>query len=557
MNRLVMVPLVIFFLFFSLYPTIFELQRGDKIRDPNREFILEHNYYWPDYNLYLSKIRQGFEGRLTALEKYTSETHQGSLIQEFYVVLGWIGKIFNFDPNAAYLLGRVILAPLLLIMIYLLVTKFFPSLFWQIIGFLIVVVSASFPRIYQEADGTAQIGRFMEWWSNIDALQRITFIPHILFGQVVSFFILYQFIFKKLTTRKLVLLTILGNLVGFAFPPSLITLDAVIALIVLIKFLKTYVIRNTYYEILFFIGSLPSLIYFLVLTKQLPWYALVDFHRTHPMMIPFTEYIQGTGPVFFIGIIGMVIAVIRRRRQFYPMIYWFIATFLFAILFTHIKEQSPLRFTQTGLFIPLGILATLVFYEAWSYLKRAPRGLGEAGSREILIAMKTVILLSILFYIGENLFMMKVSMDWQTRWLTQLIGANVPAVPYPPQAMFPLREWMNGVRWLRDNTNHEDVVIAEVTAGNYIPAYSGNTVYFGQANTVDYERKQREVTNFFTGTMAPESAKYFLTGKGISYVFYSIQEKERSGGKDFGQLYPFLKPVYTNSVVTIYRVSFT
>jgi len=58
--------LILAFLFFSFYPTIFELQRSDKLADSRREFILEHNYYWPDYNLYLSKIRQGFEGRLTA-----------------------------------------------------------------------------------------------------------------------------------------------------------------------------------------------------------------------------------------------------------------------------------------------------------------------------------------------------------------------------------------------------------------------------------------------------------------------------------------------------------
>ncbi|MBI4990941.1 hypothetical protein HZB96_02490, partial [Candidatus Gottesmanbacteria bacterium] len=72
-KSIIFIALILFFLFFSFSPTLFELSQANKLADSNREFILEHNYYWPDFNLYLSKIRQGWEGRFTALEKYTSE----------------------------------------------------------------------------------------------------------------------------------------------------------------------------------------------------------------------------------------------------------------------------------------------------------------------------------------------------------------------------------------------------------------------------------------------------------------------------------------------------
>lgn len=123
----VFVVLILFFLLFSFSPTIFELFQSNNLTDKNREFILEHNYYWPDYNLYLSKIRQGFEGHLTAKELYTSESHRGSLIQEFYVVLGLLGRYLKLVPNYSYLLGRIIFAPLLLIVILKLVKYYFPS----------------------------------------------------------------------------------------------------------------------------------------------------------------------------------------------------------------------------------------------------------------------------------------------------------------------------------------------------------------------------------------------------------------------------------------------
>ncbi|MBM3283488.1 hypothetical protein FJY90_04495, partial [Candidatus Gottesmanbacteria bacterium] len=221
--------LILTFLLFSFYPTIFELSRAHQLTDPNREFILEHNYYWPDFNLYLSKIRQGFEGHLTAQEKYTSEKHQGSLIQEFYLILGHLGRLLSLDPNFSYQFGRLIFSPLLLLIILMFAKYYFPPLnvrggqgeLWQLLAFLIVIVSGSFPRLYTDSQGILHIGRFMEWWSNIDALQRLTFIPHILFGQVVSFYLLYHLTVNRqqITIKGLLIYILLGNAVGIVFPP--------------------------------------------------------------------------------------------------------------------------------------------------------------------------------------------------------------------------------------------------------------------------------------------------------------------------------------------------
>lgn len=575
--------LILFFLSFSFYPTVFELSKANRLTDSNREFILEHNFYWPDFNLYLSKIRQGTEGHWTAVEKYTSEIHEGSLIQEFYVILGELGRIFGMNPNSTYQLGRMILSPLLLLMILVLVRYFFPSFIWQVTAFIIILVSGSFPRFYIDGGGVAQVGRYMEWWSNIDALQRITFIPHILFGQVVSFFLLYQLTALRFTlnAKKLIILILLGNAVGLVFPPSLMTLIGVLALLVLVNIWRTYRtdpavrhfiqnissginisalqkfspsslrdIRKILVFIFFSAGSFISLLYILIITRQVPWSSLIIFHQTHPMLIPFSDYILGTGPVFFLAIFGCIISVVKRDRKFQPLIFWLIVTFAFALLFTHVKEQSPLRFTQTGLFIPLGILGTYFFY--WLYQIISGKMLAKTGE-EVAILAKLGVISLIIFYIGENMYMMKVSLEWQTNFITQRAVATIPLVPYPPQTMYPLKAWMDGIRWLRHTTNHNSVVLAEITAGNYIPAYAGNFVYFGQSNTVDYNRKGGEVDRFFKGEMTQDEAKELFRSGRIDYVFFSVQEKEVSGGHPPTDFYPFLQPIYQNSLVTIYR----
>lgn len=568
--------LIIFFLLFSFYPTIFELSASRRLRDPAREFILEHNYYWPDYNLYLSKIRQGLEGRLTALERYTGEAHRGSFVQIFYLFLGQTGRLFQLSPNYAYLLGRIILSPLLLVVIILLVNHYFKNIIWQMISLIVILSSGSFPRFYTDPTGALQIGRFMEWWSNIDAIQRITFIPHIMFGQVVSLYLLYKLTMKsnnatrrtgRQAMKQLILFIMLGNAVGLVFPPSLITLDGVILLTLLIQIVKSKIKNQRSYSsvklkalnfelgfdfytlrfALFIISTLPSLLYLFFITKILPWSALVIFHRTHPMMIPFWDYILGTGPIFFLGLAGAVWSVLKRDRQYQPIIFWVMVTFFFAVIFTHLKDQSPLRFTQTGLFIPLGLLTSYFFYQLFHLSDLS--NLSHLGKS----ALKTIVIFSICFYLLLNFFMMKVSLNWQISFISQRLGANVPAVPYPPQTMYPLTKWMEGIRWLEKNTQKNDVVLAQITAGNFIPAYSGNTVYFGQSNTVDYDNKQERLVRFFSGKMTSVEAKKFLDQGRIKYIFYSVQEKELLPDQSITDQYLFLNKIFNNDIVQIFR----
>lgn len=535
LKNIIFIFLILFFLLSSFYPAYFEISNAGKI-DPRREFILEHNFYWPDFNLYLSKIRQGWQGSLTAKERYTSEPHEGSLIQEFYVVLGRAGRVIGLDPNGSYQLGRVILSPLLALIILLFTRAYFKQFFWRILALLIIFSSGSFPHIYSDSTGI-HIARFMEWWSNIDAVQRMTFIPHILAGQVGSFLLLYILAIKKvhLTTGKFLFLILLGNAVGITFPPSLITLDGVLLIMAGIHFLKSRNHRIDHAKLLFIFFSLPSLLYIFFVTRTLPWSSLVEFHRTHPMMIPFDQYVLGTGPVFFLGILGSILAIFRRKTRLYPLILWIVTTLLFASFFSIVKEQSPLRFTQTGLFIPLGILTTYFFYQLFQ-----------------ISQIRLISLIGITTYLLLSFFMLTVSLSWQTTFISQRIGATIPLVPYPPQTMYPLKSWMDAIRWLRDHTGKDDVVAAAITAGNFIPAYSGNTVYFGQSNTVDYNRKAQEVDTFFSGKMFPHQAELFLKNGRIKYIFFSFQEKEFTGGKNLNTLYPFLKPAYSNTDVTIY-----
>lgn len=83
MTRKILILLSVLFVLFSFTPTLLEIYNA-KLLPPNREFTLEHNYMF-DYNFYLSRIREGQEGRWTVVEKYYNMPHSGSLFQIFYL----------------------------------------------------------------------------------------------------------------------------------------------------------------------------------------------------------------------------------------------------------------------------------------------------------------------------------------------------------------------------------------------------------------------------------------------------------------------------------------
>jgi hypothetical protein len=114
---------------------------------------------------------------------------------------------------------------------------------------------------------------------------------------------------------------------------------------------------------------------------------------------------------------------------------------------------------------------------------------------------------------------------------------------------------MEGIRFIRDNVPKNQVVLSYVTAGNFIPAYAGNFVYIGHANTPDEDTKEGEVGKFFSGGLTQEGARQFLNRERISSIYFGPQERDFAKGAHLETIYPFVTPVYTNTNVTVYKVN--
>src|SRR3990167_5832093 len=99
---------VFIFLFLAFLPNIYEASVSNNLLPPDRTMIWGEHSYTYDYNVYLSKIRQGQESHWSVVDKYDNHPQQkGIFLVMVYLLSGKIGSIFNFSPTLTYHLLRV------------------------------------------------------------------------------------------------------------------------------------------------------------------------------------------------------------------------------------------------------------------------------------------------------------------------------------------------------------------------------------------------------------------------------------------------------------------
>lgn len=570
----VIAVLIFFFVGFSLYPTYYELTKKNTIR-PERQFELVHNFY-TDFNFYLSRIRQGLEGNLTVHEKYTSEPHQGSLIQIFYLSLGWVGRWVRVPWHRTgdiYQMARIVLAFTLLFMIAEIAKSGFKRGRWQILAFLLAVTASTYPKLVQVEDGSWRFGGYMAWWSVMDSLQRITFLPHLLAGQAMMAFMMLILADRETMTRPVnwFFLGIFGLILGLVFPPGLLFVYAALPVIIISETFilwkngtKSQVLRRQLIKRLipmFIVGALsvPSLVYLQLMTSFYPWKELALQDVLRPLPFEYAEYFRGVGLVLPIGIIGLLLAIRKRESLMILSVAWTVTWLALLFIFKKIPQQSPLRFSEMIPHVPLGILSAYLFQQIaegkWYRQKFVQPFI---KMKKNAVGIKSVIQYSIfiipIIWLGSNLFHMYSSWLWQRDFVGHKIRAEIPLVPTGSYVMYPLREFLEAMIFIQDNSSRNDVVLAEWNTSNYIPVISGNTVYIGHDNTVNSEEKKLYVRSFFTGQMPAEGARRWLLESGIKFIYFGPLEFEDAAGKQITDFYPFLREIYKNTYVRVYAV---
>ncbi|MCJ7826145.1 hypothetical protein MUP56_00845 [Patescibacteria group bacterium] len=385
---------------------------------------------------------------------------------------------------------------------------------------------------------------------------------------------------------------IIAFLLGLVFPPGALFVMVVFGVMSCIEFLfaPRVFMRSAHERTVWFqtillpriaviTGCIPALLYYSLILTQSPWRRLVEFDVLHPTLFSLLEYGYAVGPVLVFGAIGGVLSLVKKEKNTLVFVSWIIAWAVLLLLFRIVPQQSPLRFTEMAPNVPLGILTAYLFYFMF---KRAEVGMtffahlssniispksvsGDetcvsvlkkaclpARTRYISMSIKFFSLVVPILLIVVGLGVMISSFFWQKDFVDQKVRAGWPVISMNNVMVYPVTGYTDAFSFIEKHTEPDAVILSDFAAGNYIPPYTGRTVYVGHDNTVNKEQKVDLVRRFYQGEMRPADALVWLSQNRITHVFFGPQEKESQ--KDIASLYPFLHEVYSNADVTVYAV---
>ena len=526
-EEVVVVFLILASLFLAASPILYELKMISCCLPADRFPLLEGDFP-PDTRVYLSRMLQGYQGQWLVKEKYTSEPHSPSLIHWLYLLAGKIGRLFGLPPYQAFPFWRIIAGGVFLFSGYFFLCQFFSKKSSRLAAFLLFIFACNLP--FLTSSGVPFLGKnfsfALPWYTFFDPAKRLVFLPHYLFS---SAFLIFAFAFLKKNQ--------FGLAGFFAFLGGTILPQALLIYLVSLFFWDIYLLKKEGFKKLFrqqgvlFFWLVLGLLFWKISLSYFPWniQTQADLSKRGEVPFRFWEYFLGLGT----GALGFLAAggiLLFRKKDFFLPAFWLLAVLLLLVALGIFPFSNQFRLTQIDIRLPL-------FTVLVAFLERREKIFFKLGVFLLLL---------------PSFLTWPVSLKGQQLFIKSKIAAGWPLLPQKPYVVYPRKEIMEAIFWLGKNTSPDSVVFSGETVGSMIPAYAGNFVWLGHGHqTVNFSLKMTEVKNFYQGKMG-ERARDFLKENRINFVFYGPEETEIGEEKLF--LKPFLKPVFSNSLVKIYQV---
>lgn len=454
-----------------------------------------------DTYTYLSFIEQSKQGRILLENLYTAEDQKPSLLRPSYLVIGKLAKVFNLDSITAYHASRVILTIIFFFVLYKFLSVFFVKPNDRLLAYFVVLFSNGFGTI--------------NWIPEALTFLSLGEAPHFILSQILALSGIYFVIkfFEKENYKYLAVSSLLFLLLSFEHPFNIIVIAALVFVGSLLK--KNTIVKSAFLAGVSSIGLLYQ--YFEISTNPI----LKLWQSQNSLLSPSpNNLLLGYGLLIILAIVG--IEKIAEKAEFK---YKFIVTWIFL---TAILIYMPFNFQRRLLetvHIPISILATTGII--WI--------LGKFEKYKADLIFLSVILLPI-FSIYSLVNDFKTISSSENRYYYYL-G----------------RDENEAIAWLKDQTNFDDVILANKDYGNIIPGIIARKVYVGHdIQTVDLPTKINRI-NAILLTKNESVVNNFFNDSKIKYIFLGKNDPITQYGFHPESL-KFLDKIYDKNGVTIYKV---
>lgn len=471
-----------------------------------------------DYPYYISFIRQGTDGRLTTIDQFTTEKQTPGFIHVFYLILGQLGRTIGLSPTIIYFTSRIILGFILLLVSYKFIALYFDNYWGRLITFGLYLTAASFPKEIH-FDGGFSVWTYLYWWTELDPLNRITFIPHFLFGHLSLILIIYLF----LKNNNIFILGLCGFITGFVHPPSLGMTYYIFVCLLIIKVIRV-IISNDIKEkkfcyeiirfILFFIMSVPSLIYIFYTAKYIfPW-TLMGIQESLFYFVPIIEYILAIGPIFPLAIIGAVVMIIAYKKEKddrYTILFLWIIIDVLMIPVSELIHYSSLN----------NILPTFSNIRFLSMMVHLPLSI-FSGILLIRLYKKNIQYFSVVLFIY---LIMTLPLFYNS---IKLQYANNPLINKYVYVERNIAESINFI----NNNERDKTVLANEYINQLFPLFGSSKIYFGQTIYTDNnQQKKAEIEKILSGSIDDCDFHQFIIDNKIEYILVSDKKEKDAFNK--------------------------
>jgi hypothetical protein len=209
-----------------------------------------------------------------------------------------------------------------------------------------------------------------------------------------------------------------------------------------------------------------------------------------PSPAPF-DYLLGFGLVLLLAVIGAILTRPDQGRKGRMLLSWVIVTGL--LLYAPVNVQRRLA---QGMFFPMAALASL--------------GLEGIGKRwRILFA--PVVCMTFLLSVPSNITVVLAGLGSVSQLNPRVVLSQAEADAYA---------------WASDNVTRGSLILAGERAGNRLPAFADVRVVYGHPfETPDATAERDWMESMYAWSGDPNTGLDQLTARGISYVFFSREER--------------------------------
>ncbi len=450
-----------------------------------------------DGNSYLAKMRQGFSGSWLFRLPYTPESHQGARVYLFYLLLGHIARWTGLPLILVYHAARASGGAAMLMAFYALASHLSDDIGERRAMFLFTALGSGLGWLAGPL-GLMTADQWVPEAFPIYALLANAHFPPAIGLMVGMVYCRLQIADCRLQiancrvqgagcrVRYVVGMVVMAVVLGAVQPFGLVAVFGGMGVMLVAQAVRERRVpwRTAAWVVGAAAAALPYPLYMWRALNRDPVLAMWNAQNVTPTPALW-DWALSYGLVLVLAVIGGVRAMRRSHSADWLLLGWVVVALVGMYLPLPLQRRLSL-----GLGVPLGLLAGLGWWRLRARLK--PRRRGPAQALVLTLCTLTPLFLVLITLLGAM---------GGSSWF-YLSGD----------------EWAV-LTWLRDQGDHDAVVLCAPRLGLFVPAWAGQPVVYGHPfETVNAQVRRAQVEAFFAGEMGPEEREVFLQENRVGYV---------------------------------------